>query len=471
MPEDLEKKKKIMHKFRMKEISAVDGMAQAPAKMVLMKRDTEDPEDLAKTMFNEALEGLELQEDIDEALREMWKLNEALRRSIRDIVEDKETYPDPMQAVRESLQEFSSAVSSMIEGAIGEIEDEAEAELNKQTPTKTEGGKKFLAGDYAYVPDPKKPSTWKLRLTNTPGGDPDPRIVGAAVAALGPGFRGQKVQIPSDARSGVIARVHSAWLKANPDKDKEDLPKVLKAKEASAMPDDKKKTVEELEKDLEKRDEELKKVNEELEVVKAVSMFTDVEKAHYNTLDEEGQASFLKLDADGRKKELEKLQAEDPVVYTDEAGTEYKKSDDPRLVQMARDRDEDRKIAKKEREERQTLELEKRANADLEHLPGDLKVKVEVLKAVDGIEDEEIRKSAHEMLKAQNEAHAGAFEVRGSRGEGFRKAEDELNALAKKHAAENDVPFAQAYDAVLKTEEGKKLYEQTLPSAQTEHQG
>ena len=462
-----DKKKKIMHKFKMREISAVDGMAQGGAKMVLMKRDTTDGEALAKTMFDEALESLELEEDIDEATRDMWQYNAALRNSIRSIMEDKETYPDTMAAIRMSLQEFVYAVSSMIEGAVGEIEDDAEA-ITKEKPTKTEGGKKFPATDYAYVPDPKKPSTWKLRLTSAPGGDPDKRIVGAAVAALGPGFRGQKVQIPSDDLAGVIARVRSAWLKANPDKGKEDLPKVLKTKEASAMPDDKKKTTEELEKSIEEKDLELKKVNEELEVVKAVSALTDAEKSHYNTLEDEDKASFLKLDADGRSKVLEKLAAEDAVVYTDDKGTEYKKSDDPRLVQMAKDADADRKLAKTERGAREKVELEKRADTELKNLPGEQAVKVAVLKAVDGIDDEEVKKSAHELLKAGNDALEKSFKELGSRGEGFQKATDELDALAKKHAEDHKVSYNAAYDAVLKTDVGAKLYEQTLPQQQTQ---
>lgn len=96
--------------------------------------------------------------------------------------------------------------------------------------TKTEAGKSFPASDYAYVPDPDKPSTWKLRLTNTPGGDPDSQIVGAAVAALGAGFRGNKVQIPADALPAVKAKVKAAWIKANPDKDpKKDIPAVIAA--------------------------------------------------------------------------------------------------------------------------------------------------------------------------------------------------------------------------------------------------
>lgn len=98
----------------------------------------------------------------------------------------------------------------------------------EKAETKSEGGKKFRSSDYAYVPDPKKPSTWKLRLTNTPGGAPDSGIVGAAAAALGPGFRGQKVQIPSADRAKVKAKVRAAWKKANPDKDPEEMPEALK---------------------------------------------------------------------------------------------------------------------------------------------------------------------------------------------------------------------------------------------------
>jgi hypothetical protein len=95
--------------------------------------------------------------------------------------------------------------------------------------TKTEDGKNYPSSDYAYVPDPEKPSTWKLRLTSTPGGDPDPRIVGAAAAALGPGFRGNKVQIPQADREKVKAKVRSAWKEANPDKETSEMPDVLKS--------------------------------------------------------------------------------------------------------------------------------------------------------------------------------------------------------------------------------------------------
>jgi len=95
-------------------------------------------------------------------------------------------------------------------------------------PYKTEDGKRFPAEAYAYVPDPEAPSTWKLRLWATPGGGPDAAIVGAAIAALGKGFRGRKVQIPAADLPAVKKKVRAAWKKANPDKDEEQMPAVIR---------------------------------------------------------------------------------------------------------------------------------------------------------------------------------------------------------------------------------------------------
>jgi hypothetical protein len=105
-----------------------------------------------------------------------------------------------------------------VKGALG-IADKA---------TKREDGKDFPASAYAYVPDATKPSTWKLRLTKTPGAGPDAGIVGAAIAALGKGFRGQKVQIPAADLPAVKTKVRAAWRKANPDKKPADMPATIK---------------------------------------------------------------------------------------------------------------------------------------------------------------------------------------------------------------------------------------------------
>jgi hypothetical protein len=95
-------------------------------------------------------------------------------------------------------------------------------------PTKRENGYDFPASAYAYVPDPEKPSTWKLRLWETPDKKETPRQVGMAVAALGEGFRGNKVEIPAEDLPKVKAKVRAAWKKVHPDASDDEMPDVLK---------------------------------------------------------------------------------------------------------------------------------------------------------------------------------------------------------------------------------------------------
>lgn len=97
----------------------------------------------------------------------------------------------------------------------------------EKAPMKTEAGTQFPSSAYAYVGDPQQPSTWKLRLWETPQSKVTARQVGMAVAALGPGgFRGNRVQIPANAMAGVKRKVLSAWRSVN-GSDKE-VPSVLK---------------------------------------------------------------------------------------------------------------------------------------------------------------------------------------------------------------------------------------------------
>lgn len=102
-----------------------------------------------------------------------------------------------------------------------------EESFDSSPSLKMEDGEKFPKGDYAYSPS-DFPGSWKLRLTSIPGGNPDPGIVGAAVAALGKGFRGQKVQIPAEDLPAVKKKVLAAWLAADTSRKEEDVPDVLK---------------------------------------------------------------------------------------------------------------------------------------------------------------------------------------------------------------------------------------------------
>lgn len=73
--------------------------------------------------------------------------------------------------------------------------------------------------DYAYKPDPKNPSTFKLDIS-------DAKHTAAAVAALGKGFRGNKVSIPAKDLPAVKKRVAAAYRKFYPDNE---LPPILKS--------------------------------------------------------------------------------------------------------------------------------------------------------------------------------------------------------------------------------------------------
>src|SRR5712671_500438 len=80
--------------------------------------------------------------------------------------------------------------------------------------TKTENGIAFPREAYAYTPS-DEPSTWKLRLWETPDKKETARQVGMAIAAMGKGFRGNKAQIPEGDRAAVMGKIRAAYKKAN----------------------------------------------------------------------------------------------------------------------------------------------------------------------------------------------------------------------------------------------------------------
>ena len=81
---------------------------------------------------------------------------------------------------------------------------------------KRDGGQEYPAEAYAYVPSRHKPSTWKIRLWESPEKKVTRAQVGRAMAALSSGgFRGQKAQIPAGDLAAVKAKVRAAWNKTH----------------------------------------------------------------------------------------------------------------------------------------------------------------------------------------------------------------------------------------------------------------
>lgn len=210
------------------------------------------------------------------------------------------------------------------------------------------------------------------------------------------------------------------------------------------------------------------KLEAELATAQKFGQLNDIEKKHYHTLSDSNKEAFLEKSTVERSITIEKALENDPVIYTSEDGTEFRKSCDSEIVKQAKRNDALEKKLNSEVEKRETLELEKRASAELSHLPGDTEVRVAMLKAVDGIKDEDIRKKAHSMLKANNTSMSEAFGSYGhSTGSGGdpsikKNSEDQLESLAKKHAADHNMSYAKAYSAVLATSEGQALYDQTV---------
>lgn len=364
--------KRVLHKFHMSEISGVDRMAQEGAKMVLMKRD--DPTEIAKGAFMDAVAVMEANEAIYELWEELWEADSAMRDAVWMIQSHPERYPDVQSSIVEALGEYTDKVQE-------------------------------LAADAA-----------------------------ATVPGMGDGMEPE----PNDPTN-------------KSDHSEGDNPEKLIPEEDDSMSKNTEPTVETLTADLQA-------ANGKLAKAEAYGKLNDAEKSHYDTLDESGQAEFMKMDTDARKGVLAKAEDANPVVYTSTDGEEFRKNDDPRMVRLAKQADEDRKARHEEIAKRETLELTKRAEDELGNLPGDTDAKVSLLKAVNGIKDEAHRKTINELLKAADTNLAKSFETRGTGEPAVGSAEERLESLAKAHAKEKDLSFAKAYAEVLETDEGKRLY-------------
>lgn len=207
----------------------------------------------------------------------------------------------------------------------------------------------------------------------------------------------------------------------------------------------------------------------ELAKAKAYGELTDEQKSFYKNLSEEDQAKFLEKSAEDREADVAKSREADPVIYKAADGTEFRKSDDKRMVESVKRADAMQKRLDDEITKRENIEFQKRADEELSHLTKKAETRGALLKAVEGIENEEIRKEALEILKSKNESMSAALKSHGvsvtpgSADPDMKKnAENQLDTLAKKYAENNKVSYAVAYDHVLRTEEGSQLYDQTV---------
>lgn len=149
---------------------------------------------------------------------------------------------DSTLSLREKADKVSAAAAELGtragNAATEEDEDEIDADMReglgsrvmrvltgeRAAPRKTEGGVAYRASDYAYVGDPEKPSTWKLRLAEGRSGKITPAQIGRAITALQPGgFRGREVELPKGGRQQAIRAIRAAIAKVGDAAQKKDL--------------------------------------------------------------------------------------------------------------------------------------------------------------------------------------------------------------------------------------------------------
>jgi hypothetical protein len=444
----------LLKDVKVDEVSFVGRGANQGAVQSLLKTE-EDPAEVGKRLFAEVMRDSRASEEAQELLGDMMEATGFLRTSLAEVMEDPRI-ESRSDMLRQSVAEFSAAMASMIDNA--QLTKEFTMIFNKAEGGKTDGGKVYPAGDYAYAPDKSKPSTWKLRLTSTPGGDPDPHIVGAAIAALGPaGFRGQKVEVPAQDRAGVIARVRAAWKKANPDKGADAMPSILK-------------DVNEEEDEMSK--EQIDSLNKKVDDLTARlakselrASMTDEHRGHYDSLQGDAQEAFGKAAPAERDAALAKARSADETVTIE--GETVRKSDVGdatfRILKKQQERiDKEARTAEAERSARVQKELEAEAEGLWPNLTGTPAEKAEMLKGIKAL-PEAAREAQMKMMKSADEAMAKQFKELGQSGQGDDSgAAAKLDKMAKELSAKENITIAKAYSKVLETPEGSKLYAESL---------
>lgn len=102
--------------------------------------------------------------------------------------------------------------------------------------TKTDNGAEYPSSAYAYVPDAQQPSTWKIRLWETPEAKVTVAQLGRAAAAMSSGgFRGEQAEIPEADVAKVKARIRGEYSKLGV--KPADVPESVAASEPTFMVD------------------------------------------------------------------------------------------------------------------------------------------------------------------------------------------------------------------------------------------
>lgn len=219
----------------------------------------------------------------------------------------------------------------------------------------------------------------------------------------------------------------------------------------------------ELTKRVEELDEQVKDLNAKLEKADKLLELNDSQREFRKNLSERESEEFLAMDSETRDATIQKAAEADEEVTVGDI-TMKKSILGDEAFEIVKKQASDLEKANKEAAEATAKVVEERLNKradELAHLPGTNDAKVALLKSVDSIEDETMRNSVLEVVKANNKDMSKAFEEVSHQSAEDRVASDQLEDMAKGVAGKDKISYEEAFTKVLGTAEGVALYEET----------
>jgi hypothetical protein len=205
---------------------------------------------------------------------------------------------------------------------------------------------------------------------------------------------------------------------------------------------------------------QLEELTKRAERAEKVAELNDAQRAIFTGLDVAGQDDFLGLSPDLREAQVAKAAEANAVVYTDAEGTEYRKSDDQRMVSLAKRADAERELRVKGEEVAKAASVAKRAEG-FSHIVGGSEAAALILKGIDALPEAD-QAPALEALGKQEAAMAEAF-VRKGTSEVPSAEGNELDGIAKAiRTANPTLSPEQAMSKALETPEGSAAYSKSL---------
>lgn len=205
-------------------------------------------------------------------------------------------------------------------------------------------------------------------------------------------------------------------------------------------------------------------IEKKLERLERIAKMSGAHKTHFDALTADDQDSFLSLSAAARDSAIAAAIANDPVEVEFD-GQQFRKSAGPVMINLAKTMKAQADVIAKQAAAIKKAAIRKEAAETIPNLPGADSVHDMIIAAIDAFDATPEEKAAmKEALKGANAIAATKSKAPGFGGTdptlNSTDADDQLEELAKKHAAEHKVPFAKALSEVLKTEEGRALYAQ-----------